>query len=90
MVEVQKSIEGAKKFYLSWSLHDYDVRNEGIAIGEKRGERQGEARGREEKARETARNMLVRNYPVADIVEITGLSLAEVEELGAEAGKTAF
>ena len=28
MVEVQKNIEGAKKFYLSWSLHDYDVRVE--------------------------------------------------------------
>lgn len=25
--------------------------------------------------------MLARNYPVADIVEITGLSLAEVEKL---------
>ncbi|MBQ3687566.1 MAG: Rpn family recombination-promoting nuclease/putative transposase [Treponema sp.] len=67
MVEVQKSIEGAKKFYLSWSLHDYDVRNE----------------GREEKARETARNMLARNYPVNDIAEITGLSLADVEQLAA-------
>ena len=67
MVEAQKKIEGTKKLYFSWSLHDYDVRNE----------------GREEKARETARNMLARNYPVNDIAEITGLSLADVEQLAA-------
>ena len=67
MVEAQKQIEGTKKLYFSWSLHDYDVRNE----------------GREESRRETARNMLARNYPLTDIAEITGLSLAEVEELAA-------
>ena len=50
-------------------------REEGIAIGENR--------GREEKARETARNMLARNYPVNEIAEITGLSLPEVEKLSA-------
>ena len=48
-------------------------RTEGIAIGEQR--------GREEKALETARNMLARNYPVNEIAEITGLSLADVEQL---------
>ena len=75
MVEAQKQIEGTKKLYFSWSLHDYDVRNEGIAIGERRGKRENRL--------ETARNMLARNYPLTDIAEITGLSLAEVEELAA-------
>ncbi|MBQ3799363.1 MAG: hypothetical protein II837_03610, partial [Treponema sp.] len=54
MVEAQKQIEGTKKLYFSWSLHDYDVRNEGIAIGERRGEK----RGKRENRLETARNML--------------------------------
>ncbi len=75
MVEVQKSIEGTKKLYFSWSLHDYDVRNEGIAIGEKRGLKQGR--------RETARNMLADGLPHEKIVQYTGLSLAEVEKLAA-------
>jgi len=84
MVEAKKQIEGMKKTYLSWSLRDYDARmeariegrNEGIAIGEKRGRTEG--------IREAARNMIAKHYPVADIAEITGLSLAEVEQLAAQ------
>ena len=71
MVEAQKQIEGTKKLYFSWSLHDYDVRNEGISIGKNQGKQ------------EDARNMLARNYPLTDIAEITGLSLADVEKLAA-------
>ena len=70
MVEAQKSIEGAKKFYLSWSLHDYDVRNEGIAIGEDRSKR------------ETAQRMLASGkLSMEDISDMTGLPLADVEQL---------
>ena len=66
MVEAQKQIEGTKKLYFSWSLHDFDVRNE----------------GREEKARETARNMLAMGLGTREqIAGVTGLSLAEVENL---------
>ena len=72
MVEVQKSIEGTKKFYLSWSLHDYDVRNEGRAEGER------------EKALSDARNMLAMGLGTHEqIAGVTGLSLAEVEKLAA-------
>ena len=68
MVEAQKQIEGTKKLYFSWSLHDYDVRNE----------------GREETRRETARNMLAMGLGTHEqIAGATGLSLAEVEELAA-------
>jgi len=84
MVEAKKQIEGMKKAYLSWSLHDHDVRMEGriegIAIGEKRGRSEGAT----ERAREDARNMLAKHYPVPDIAEITGLSVTEVEQLAAQ------
>ena len=75
MVEAQKQIEGTKKLYFSWSLHDYDVRNEGRVEGE---------RG---KARETARNMLAMGLGTHEqIARVTGLSLAEVEKLAAGQG----
>ena len=46
---------------------------EALKIGIQQGERK--------KAEETATNMIKKKYPAADISEITGLSLAEVEEL---------
>ena len=53
MVETQKKIEELKQTYLSWSLHDRDVRHagikEGITIGEERAKL------------EAARNMLLAN-----------------------------
>ena len=71
MVEAQKQIEGTKKLYFSWSLHDYDVRNE----------------GREEKARETAQRMIASGkLNMEDISDMTGLSLVEVEKLAAGQG----
>ena len=42
--------------------------------------REGILEGKEE----DARNMLARNYPVADIAEITGLSLEDVTRLSEE------
>ncbi len=77
MVEAQKSIEGTKKLYFSWSLHDYDVRNEG--------REEGRAEGREEAHRETAQRMIASGkLSKEDISDMTGLSLAEVEQLAAE------
>ncbi len=38
---------------------------------------------RREVMMETASNMLARNYPVADIAEITGLSVEDVKALSA-------
>ena len=85
MVETQKTIEANKKMYLTWSLHDHDVRNEGIRIGEKRGEKKGIAIGRSEGQElakiENARKMLVRNYPLTEIADITGLPIEKIEEL---------
>ncbi len=80
MVETQKKVEELKKTYLSWSLHDSDVRREGIAIGEARGEK----RGRSEAKLEAARNMLLENLPEETIARCTGLPLETVQQLANE------
>jgi predicted transposase/invertase (TIGR01784 family) len=54
-----------------------DIEKRGIKLGEERGEKRGEM----QKAREAARKMKARGYPVEDIVDITGLSTEEVEKL---------
>ena len=68
--------EKFKREYLAMNLHDRDMM--------KIGEREGIAKGAQAKAIETARNMLKKNYPASDIVEITGLSLEQVLELQKE------
>ena len=66
MVETQKKVEELKKTYLSWSLHDSDVRREGI----------------KECKLETARNMLLKNVGTIDqIAEITGLPEEKIKKL---------
>ena len=42
---------------------------------------EGQELGRMEKAVEAAKGMLIKNYPINDICEITGLSLEKVREL---------
>ena len=66
MVETQKKVEELKKTYLSWSLHDSDVRREGIKEGKL----------------ETARNMLLKNVGTIDqIAEVTGLPEEKIKKL---------
>ena len=68
--------EKFKREYLAMNLHDRDMM--------KIGEREGIAKGAQAKAIETARNMLKKNYPTSDIVEITGISLEQALELQKE------
>ena len=69
MVETQKKVEELKKVYLSWSLHDSDVRREGY----------------EQAKLEAARNMLLKNIgTIEQIAEITGLPLEKIRELAEE------
>lgn len=49
------------------------AREDGIA--------EGEARGRAEGRADTARAMKARNYPIQDIVDITGLTQDQIAEL---------
>ena len=77
MVETQKKVEELKKTYLSWSLHDSDVRREGIAIGEKRGEERAKL--------EAARNMLLTNLgTIEQIAAVQALPLETVQKLAEE------
>jgi predicted transposase/invertase (TIGR01784 family) len=51
------------------------------AEAERRGEAKGEVRGEAKKALAVAQNMKTKGYPVADIAEMTGLSVSEIERL---------
>ena len=77
MVKTQKNIEELKQTYLSWSLHDSDVRHEGmkegISIGEKRGEERAKL--------EAARNMLMEGDSAEKISRCTDLTLETVQKL---------
>ena len=93
MVETQKAVESNKKFYLSWSLHDTDVRlegrEEGIRIGEKRGKKEGIAVGKEQGMNEAkianARNLLaMKVLSHEQIAQAVELPLEKIEDLSAE------
>ena len=69
MVETQKKKEGMSQFYLSWNLHDNDVKEE----------------GREETQLETARNLLVMKVLSHEqIAQAVGLPIEKVRDLAAE------
>ena len=76
MVETQKKVEELKKTYLSWSLHDSDVRREG--------KREGYEEGRSEAKLEAALNMLMENLSVEVVARCTGLSLETVQQLAGQ------
>ena len=60
------------------NLHDADIMEDGIAIGEAR----GEARGEERAKLEAARNMLKKELlSLEDISEYSGLPLETVQQL---------
>ena len=73
MVKTQKKIEELKQTYLSWSLHDSDVRHEGRKEGMK------------EAKLENARNLLVMNVLTHEqIAQAVGLPLETIEGLAKE------
>ena len=85
MVETQKKIEELKQTYLSWSLHDRDVRHAGIKEGREQGIAIGEERGRSEARLEAARNMLIKNkLSLEEISDYTDLSLETIKQLADE------
>ena len=78
MVEKQKKIEANKKLYFTWSLHDYDVKNE----GRRDGRRLGRKEGKESKAVESAQKLLIMKLGTHEqIAEAVGLPLEKIEEL---------
>ena len=66
MVKTQKKIEELKQTYLSWSLHDSDMRHEGM----------------KEAKFEAARNMLIKNkLTLEEIADYIDLPLETVQQL---------
>ena len=49
--------------------------------GEKRGEERGEQRGKHEKALEISRKLRQKKTPISEIAELTGLAIADIEQL---------
>jgi predicted transposase/invertase (TIGR01784 family) len=54
---------------------------EGRAEGRAEGLAEGEAKGEHNKAIESARKMKGKGYPIADIAEITGLTVEDINSL---------
>ena len=54
---------------------------EGMEKGEEKGRAEGRAEGREEEKLENARKMKNKGFDIRDIVEITGLTIEEIEKL---------
>lgn len=85
----QKKIEANKKLYFTWSLHDYDVKNEGRRegrrLGRKEGMKLGEQKGIEATKLENARKLLtMKLLSHEQIAEGVGLPLEKIEELAAK------
>jgi len=71
--------------YMSLNIREDDLRMAGEKIGFERGIRKGRrdgiAAGAYQKARETAKLMAERKYPLSEILLMTGLSEAEIDKL---------
>lgn len=52
-----------------------------INSAERKGRAEGHAEGRAEGIKQTARRMKAKGYPLADISEVTGLTIAEIDQL---------
>ena len=71
-MERKKKVEELRQTYLSWSLHDHDVRREGIR------------EGMEKSKVESARKLLSMNLGTHEqIAQAVGLTLDKVKELAA-------
>jgi len=80
-VNETKGDEEKRREYMLLKSFEMDARRAGIAEGIQQGIQQGFADGSYRKALETAKIMLERNYPPAEICLMTGLSKSEIEKL---------
>ena len=58
-----------------------DGRDEGLKEGKEEGLKEGELKGKKKREMEIARNMKGKNYPIEDIIDMTGLSAEEIAKL---------
>ena len=80
-VNETKEDEEKRREYMLLKSFEMDARRAGIAEGIQQGIQQGFADGSYRKALETAKVMLERNYPPAEICLMTGLSKSDIEKL---------
>ena len=80
-VNETKEDEEKRREYMLLKSFEMDARRAGIAEGIQQGIQQGFADGSYRKALETAKVMLERNYPPAEICLMAGLSKSEIEKL---------
>ena len=80
-VNETKGDEEKRREYMLLKSFEMDARRAGIAEGIQQGIQQGFADGSYRKALETAKVMLERHYPPAEICLMTGLSKSEIEKL---------
>ena len=81
--------EKERAVFRSRRMYQTDM-DSNMATAERRGRREGEAKGRAEgraegelvKALAIAQNMMKRNRPIDEIIEDTGLTREEVENIG--------
>ena len=89
LVESTKNNEKFRSLYMSLNIHRDDLLmagekigfERGVIAGMSKGRRQGIADGSHQAKLETAQTMKSMRYPIADIHKITGLSIAEINNL---------
>jgi predicted transposase/invertase (TIGR01784 family) len=74
-------LRSRRKFETDMTSNLLTAEARGEAIGKARGEAIGEARGEKKKAYEFATKLLKKNRPIEEIIEYTGLTREEIEEL---------
>ena len=88
LAEIARFTPDESRIYEESLKHYRDLNNtissaerRGKAEGREEGRKEGREEGRNEAKREDARKMKAKGYPVADIADITGLAVEEIERL---------
>ena len=79
-----REYEASKKAYRDIKNSVDTAKREGIAEGMEKGMKQGMEKGLEQRSLEIARKMLAKGMDAASVMEITGLSAEQMQQLKAE------
>ena len=79
-----REYEASKKAYRDIKNSVDTAKREGIAEGMEKGMKQGMEKGLEQRSLEIARKMLSKGMDAASVMEITGLSAEQMQQLKAE------
>ena len=79
-----REYEASKKAYRDIKNSVDTAKRQGIAEGMEKGMKQGMKKGMEQRSLEIARKMLAKGMDAASVMEITGLSAEQMQQLKAE------